>query len=151
MTVDIRAPRPDFLAFWREHHWCTLTTRRPDGTPHLVPVGVTYDPEARLARVITGRRTVKVANILAAERAEQAGQAGRAGQAGLGGVRVAVCQVAKGRWSTLEGRARIRTGPEEVTEAVRRYTERYLRAPRENPERVVIEIAVDRAIGRGLG
>ena len=38
--------------------------------------------------------------------------------------------------------------PERVAEAVRRYALRY-RQPAENPRRVVIEIAVDRVLGRG--
>ena len=36
-------------------------------------------------------------------------------------------------------------GPAEVADAVRRYAERY-RQPRENPQRVVITIAVDRVL-----
>jgi hypothetical protein len=36
--------------------------------------------------------------------------------------------------------------PERVAEAVRRYAERY-RQPRENPERVVIEITVTKVLG----
>ncbi|MBM7437729.1 pyridoxamine 5'-phosphate oxidase family protein [Streptomyces sp. HB132] len=129
---DVRNPGPEYLAFWRERHVCTLTTLRPDGTPHVVPVGVTYDPKTRLARIITGGGTRKVANVLAA---------------GPEGARVAVCQMQGRRWATLEGRAVIRTEPGEVQDAVRRYAERYERTPRENPERVVIEIAVDRALG----
>ncbi|GAA3756373.1 pyridoxamine 5'-phosphate oxidase family protein [Streptomyces tremellae] len=136
MTIDVRDPDPEFLAFWREYHLCTLATRRPDGSPHLVPVGVTYDPGAGVARVITNRNSRKVANVLAAA------------EDGLG-ARVAVCQVMKGRWATLEGRARIRTEPEVVADAVARYAERYGRTPAPNPDRVVIEIALDRAMGRG--
>ncbi|WP_031511498.1 pyridoxamine 5'-phosphate oxidase family protein [Streptomyces megasporus] len=131
---DPRNPEDAYLAFWRERHLCTLTTLRPDGTPHVVPVGVTYDPEAGLARVITRRGSTKVANVLAAaERPE--------------GARVAVCQVDGRRWATLEGRATVRTDPEAIADAVARYAERYLRTPRPNPERVLIEIAVDRALG----
>ncbi|MEU0304565.1 TIGR03618 family F420-dependent PPOX class oxidoreductase [Streptomyces sp. NPDC006175] len=129
---DVRNLGPGYLTFWRERHVCTLTTLRPDGTPHVVPVGVTYDPETRLARVITGGNTRKAAHVLAA---------------GPGGARVAVCQMEGRRWATLEGRAVVRTEPEEVQDAVRRYAERYERTPRPNPERVVIEIAVDRALG----
>ncbi|WP_030898747.1 pyridoxamine 5'-phosphate oxidase family protein [Streptomyces sp. NRRL F-5126] len=134
MTIDVRAPHPEYLAFWREHHICTLTTHRADGSPHVVPVCVTYDPEAGVARVITSKHSRKAANVLAAD--------------GPGGARVAVCQVSRGRWATLEGRARVRTEPEVVADAERRHEERYGRPPRENPERVVIEIAVDRAMGR---
>ncbi|MFD0344420.1 pyridoxamine 5'-phosphate oxidase family protein [Streptomyces sp. NPDC127117] len=133
MAVDVMNPGPEYLAFWRARHVCTLTTPRPDGTPHVVPVGVTYDPETRLARVITGKNTRKAANVLAA---------------GPDGARVAVCQIDGRRWATLEGRARVRTEPEAVADAVRRYAERYERTPAPNPDRIVIEIAVDRALGR---
>ncbi|MFF9814371.1 pyridoxamine 5'-phosphate oxidase family protein [Streptomyces sp. NPDC014006] len=132
---DPGAPDEPYLAFWRERHLCTLTTLRPDGTPHVVPVGVTYDPEAGLARVITNKASAKVAHVRAAGPA--------------GGPRVAVCQVAGRRWATLEGRAFIRTEAERVAEAERRYAERYERVPSPNPSRVVIEIELDRAMGRG--
>ncbi|QNE76412.1 TIGR03618 family F420-dependent PPOX class oxidoreductase [Streptomyces finlayi] len=130
---DVRSPSPEYLAFWRERHVCTLTTLRPDGTPHVVPVGVTYDPEAGLARVITSKGSRKVANVLAVA---------------PGKARVAVCQMEKARWATLEGVATIRTEQDVVDDAVRRYAQRYERTPRPNPERVVIEIALDRALGR---
>ncbi|WP_445515569.1 pyridoxamine 5'-phosphate oxidase family protein [Streptomyces sp. NEAU-174] len=134
MSVDPRNPDPEYLAFWRERHVCTLTTPRPDGSPHVVPVGVTYDPEAGLARVIANRHSRKVAHVRAA---------------GEGGARVAVCQMAGRRWATLEGLAVIREDPELIADAERRYAERYQRTPRPNPDRVVIEIALTRAMGRG--
>jgi PPOX class probable F420-dependent enzyme len=121
----------DFRAFWTERHLCTLTTIRPDGTPHVVPVGVTLDVETATARVITSGGSHKVRQILAA---------------GDGGVPAAVCQVDGRRWSTLEGRAVVRQEPEVVEDAERRYADRY-RTPRPNPRRVVIEIAVTRALG----
>ncbi|MEU9172023.1 TIGR03618 family F420-dependent PPOX class oxidoreductase [Streptomyces sp. NPDC048420] len=129
---DPGAPDPSFLSFWRERHLCTLTTLRRDGSPHVVPVGVTYDPEARLARVIASRTSAKVRHVLAA---------------GEGGARVAVCQLEGRRWATLEGVARVRTEPEQVAEAERRYAERYERTPRPNPARVVVEISLTRAMG----
>ncbi|WP_234542711.1 pyridoxamine 5'-phosphate oxidase family protein [Streptomyces shenzhenensis] len=132
--VNPAAPDEAYLIFWQERHLCTLTTLRPDGSPHVVPVGVTYDPAAGLARVITNRTSAKVSHVLAA---------------GPEGARVAVCQVAGRRWATLEGRAQVRTEPERVAEAERRYAERYGRTPRENPSRVVVEITVERALGRG--
>lgn len=107
-----------------------MTTLRQDGTPHVVPVGVTYDAEARFARVITGGRSAKVRHI---EQSESPAT-------------VAVCQVDRGRWSTLEGVASVSHHPDEVADAVRRYAERY-RQPRVNPERVVILIDVTRALG----
>ncbi|MGW1001046.1 pyridoxamine 5'-phosphate oxidase family protein [Streptomyces sp. NPDC002520] len=145
-SVIPAAPDEPYLAFWRERHLCTLTTLRPDGSPHVVPVGVTYDPGAGLARVITNRTSAKVSHVRAA---------------GPEGARVAVCQVDGRRWATLEGRARVHTEPlgvpplersrewGRVAEAVRRYAERYRRTPRENPARVVIEIEVERTLGHG--
>lgn len=116
-----------FLSFWRERHLCTLTTIRRDGSPHVTPVGVTLDPEAGLARVITSRDSRKARNAAATGR-------------------VAVCQVDGRRWSTLEGRAVVRDDPASVAEAERRYAERY-RTPRPNPRRVVIEISITRVLG----
>ncbi|MFD5111367.1 pyridoxamine 5'-phosphate oxidase family protein [Streptomyces sp. NPDC058391] len=142
MSHAVRNLSPDFLAFWREYHLCTLTTLRPDGSPHVVPVGAMYDPEAGLARVITNKNSRKVANILAAG-------AGVRDGADPGGARVAVCQVHRGRWATLEGRATVRTEPELIADAVSRYAERYERTPAPNPDRVLIEITVERALGRG--
>jgi PPOX class probable F420-dependent enzyme len=135
VTIDFRDPDPAYLAFWREHHLCTLTTARPDGSPHVVPVGVTYDPAAGLARIITNKASRKTAHVAAAA-------------ALPGGARVAVCQVDRGRWATLEGVATVNTDPEAVAEAVRRYAERYGRQPRPNPDRVAIEIALTHAMGR---
>ncbi|MDX2679426.1 pyridoxamine 5'-phosphate oxidase family protein [Streptomyces sp. NY05-11A] len=131
---DPGAPDAPYLAFWRERHLCTLTTPRPDGSPHVVPVGVTYDPDAGLARVIANKTSTKVGNVLAA---------------GPAGARVAVCQVDGRRWATLEGRAQVRTEPERVAEAERRYAQRYGRTPSPNPARVVIEIELTRAMGQG--
>jgi hypothetical protein len=54
-----------------------------------------------------------------------------------------------GRWATLEGRARVSTEPERIADAVRRYAERYGRMPGPNPNRVVIEIELTAALGRG--
>ncbi|MFE4408229.1 pyridoxamine 5'-phosphate oxidase family protein [Streptomyces sp. NPDC093064] len=133
-ALDPGAPDASYLGFWRERHLCTLTTLRPDGTPHVVPVGVTYDPEARLARVITSKASAKAAHVLAT---------------GPQGAPVAVCQVDGRRWATLEGRAFVRTEPERIREAERRYAERYERTPGPNPSRVVIEIELTRALGRG--
>ncbi|MCH5674891.1 pyridoxamine 5'-phosphate oxidase family protein [Streptomyces gilvus] len=133
-TQDPGAPDPTYLRFWRERHLCTLTTPRPDGSPHVVPVGVTYDPEERLARVITNKSSTKVANVQAA---------------GPEGARVAACQVDGRRWATLEGRAVVRTDRARVAEAERRYAERYERTPAPNPDRVVIEIELTRAMGQG--
>ena len=118
-------------AFLTERHLATLTTPRPDGGPHVVPVGFTWDPEHRLARVISSRGSVKVRNVRADD-----GTAAR----------VALCQVDGRHWLTLEGTARVSEAPDDVAEAERRYAERY-RQPRPNPERVVILVEVDRILG----
>ncbi|MER6329761.1 pyridoxamine 5'-phosphate oxidase family protein [Streptomyces sp. NPDC014983] len=133
-SVDPGSPDDAYLRFWRERHLCTLTTIRPDGSPHVVPVGVTYDPEARLARVICNGSSAKAVYARAA---------------GPDGALAAVCQVDGRRWATLEGRARVSTDPARIREAERRYAERYEREPSPNPSRVVIEISLERALGRG--
>jgi F420H(2)-dependent biliverdin reductase len=118
---------PGFVPFWTERRLATLVTLRPDGTPHVVPVGVTLDLDAGLARVICTGGTQKARNV------ERTGTA-------------VVSQVDGRQWSTLEGDATVRTDPEAVAEAVARYAVRY-RQPRVNPERVVIEIRVRRVLG----
>lgn len=129
--LDLAARGADFHRFWTERHLCTLTTVRPDGTPHVVPVGVTLDVESGIARVICSRGSRKAR--LAADCDER-------------GVAVAMCQVDGRRWSTLEGRAVLRDDPASVTDAEQRYAARY-RTPRVNPERVVLEIIVTRVLG----
>ena len=62
MSLDLDALGPDVLAFLTERHLATLTTLRADGSPHVVPVGFTYDPETRLVRVITSGDSVKARN-----------------------------------------------------------------------------------------
>jgi PPOX class probable F420-dependent enzyme len=120
----------DVLAFLAERHLATLTTMRPDGSPHVVAVGFTWDDDARLARVITFAPSRKARNVAA-----QPGQ------------RAAVCQVDGGRWLTLEGTAVVTDDPDRVAEAVDRYRHRY-RQPGERDDRVAIEITVDRVLGR---
>ncbi|MCO1659817.1 pyridoxamine 5'-phosphate oxidase family protein [Pseudonocardia humida] len=121
----------DFARFWTERRICLLATVGRDGTPHLVAVGVTVDLPAGLARVIARRGSQKIRNVLAA---------------GTGGARVAVTGIDGTRWSTLQGRGIVRADPAAVAEAERRYARRY-RTPRPHPERVVLEIVVDRMLG----
>ena len=122
------APLTDF---WTERHLCTLTTLRPDGRPHVVPVGATIDPDEGCAWVITNAGSRKAVNIAADGR-------------------IAVCQVDGGRWSTIEGTASVHGDPTSVARAVDRYAGRY-RQPRENPTRVALRIEVDRFVfGPGL-
>jgi PPOX class probable F420-dependent enzyme len=127
VALDPAALSPAALDFLATRHLATLTTLRPDGTPHVVPVGFTWDPEHRLARVITSASSRKARNAAA-------------------GCRAVLCQVDGRHWLSLEGRARVRTSPEDVREAEQRYAARY-RVPRANPERVVIVVEVDRVLG----
>ncbi|MGV9825635.1 TIGR03618 family F420-dependent PPOX class oxidoreductase [Gordonia sp. NPDC003429] len=118
---------PGALQFLTERHLATLATTRADGTPHVVAVGFTYDPDNGLARVITTDGNQKVRNV------ERAGYG-------------AVTHVDGPRWITLEGPAVVRRDPDRVADAERRYAVRY-REPRPNPRRVVIEIGVARVLG----
>ncbi|HEV7205294.1 MAG TPA: TIGR03618 family F420-dependent PPOX class oxidoreductase [Jatrophihabitans sp.] len=118
---------PAALEFLRVHHLASFTSLRADGTPHVTPVGFTYDPDSRIARIITSGSSRKARNAAA-------------------GGPVAVCQVDGRRWLTLEGAAAVHDAPDRVAEAVARYAERY-RVPRENPLRVAIEITVVRVLG----
>ena len=129
--ADLHARGEDFATFWREYHLATLTTLRRDGSPHVVPVGVTLDLDTATARIITSGTSRKAAHVRAA---------------GEAGARVAVSQVDRGRWSTLEGVARVRDDRASVTDAEARYAARY-RTPRENPARVVLEITLTRVLG----
>ena len=130
MALDPATLPPQVLTFLDERHLATLTTLRPDGSPHVVAVAFSWDDEAGLARVITGATSRKARNVA------------------RGGTRAVVAQVDGARWLALEGPARLVTDREGVLEGERRYALRY-RQPQANPERVVIEIQVDRVLGRG--
>ncbi|HET7800347.1 MAG TPA: PPOX class F420-dependent oxidoreductase [Humibacillus xanthopallidus] len=121
---DLSSAALDFLTV---RHLATLTTLRPDGTPHVTPVGFTWDPETATARVITSRGSRKTRN------------------AATGGP-AALCQVDGRWWLSLEGTTRVLDDPVSVRDAERRYAARY-REPRPNPERVVIAITVTSILG----
>ncbi len=129
--IDPANPGPDVMAFLTERHLATLTTQRPDGSPHVVPVGFTYEPETRLVRVITFAPSKKARNLVASP-----------------GSRAAVCQIDGGRWLTLEGTAVVTADAERAADGEARYAARY-RDPKQRPDRVVIEITVDKIMGRG--
>jgi PPOX class probable F420-dependent enzyme len=115
------------LAFLAERHLATFTTLRPDGSPHSVPVGFTWDATHSVARVITNGPSRKARNV------------------GAGGL-VAITQLDGRRWLTLEGVGTVNSDAEAVADAVARYAQRY-RTPRENPTRIVIEVVVGRVLG----
>ncbi len=118
------------LEFLAERHLASLTTARPDGTPHVVPVGFTYvsTSATAIARVITSDGSVKVRN------------------ASVPGARGALCQIEGRFWLTVEGAVDISDDPRDVAAAVELYAVRY-RQPRVNPTRVVLTMAVDRVMG----
>jgi PPOX class probable F420-dependent enzyme len=129
-NFDPEQPTDLLAAFFRERHLATLTVLRPDGSPHVTPVGFTYEPAQRLARVITWADSWKAKHV-----------------AGQPGVRAAICSVDGGRWVTLYGVAALATSAQAIAEGVRRYTERY-RPPKDRDDRVVIEVTIDRIVGR---
>ncbi len=128
MAIDPNNLTDEVRSFLRERHLATLTTLRRDGSPHVVPVGFSYDEEHHLVRIITFAGSQKVIN---------ASHGGRA----------AVSQVDGGRWLTLEGEVRMTSEPHEVRQAVAGYAARY-QDPKERSDRVAIEIRVDRILGR---
>src|SRR6478735_5922506 len=127
MSLDLDALPTEVVDFLTERHLATLTTLRRDGSPHVVPVGFSYDAATGVVRVITFASSVK---------ARHAARGGRA----------AVAQVDGRRWVTLEGVARLVTDDEGVAAAVAGYAARY-RQPRTRADRVAIEISVDRVMG----
>ena len=123
-AAELSSAAVDFVT---ARHLATLTTLRRDGSPHVVPVGFAWDGSAGVVRVITSGGSQKARN------------AARGGRA-------VVCQVDGRHWLSLEGVARVVGYPAAVADAEARYAARY-RPPRVNPERVVIEITVDRVLG----
>jgi F420H(2)-dependent biliverdin reductase len=129
-AMDPRALPVEAQSFVTERHLATLTTIRRDGSPHVAPVGFTWDQSVNLVRIITFAGSQKVRNL-----------------ASWPTPRAVVCQVDGGRWLTFEGLAHVTDEPSRVAEAVRRYAARY-RVPRQRDDRVAIEITVDRVLGR---
>jgi F420H(2)-dependent biliverdin reductase len=107
-TWPLSAAIETFLA---DRHIATLTTLRPDGTPHVVPVSFSWDSETRRVRILAGIESRKVKNLITAPES-----------------RVAVCQADGRVWVTLEGTATVSEDPGRVAEGRRRYIERYRRA-----------------------
>ena len=128
MSIDRPSLTPTQIEFVRENILATLTTLRADGSPHVVPVGFTYDLDQNLVRVITFAKSMK---------ARHAAQGGRA----------VVSQVDRGRWITIEGTVRLRTEADVVAQAVEAYAGSY-RKPKVREDRVVIEIMIDKVMGR---
>ena len=128
MALDPAQLPDEALTFLAEYHLASLTTFRADGSPHVVPVGFSYDDDARTVRIITFASSQKYRNALR-------------------GGRAAVSQVDGGRWLTLEGTVSGTDDAARVELAVAGYAARY-RQPGERADRVAVEIAVDRIMGR---
>lgn len=130
VLIDPTDPGDDVCAFLAEYHLASLTIVKADGSPHVTAVGFTYDPATRTARVITWADSWKAKHVAKLNKAE-----------------AAICTVDGGRWLTLSGTATVTALADAVAEGVRRYGERY-RPPKERDDRVVIEIVVDKIVGR---
>lgn len=118
----------EVLEFLAERHLATLTTLRADGSPHVVPVGFTFDPDTTVARVITSGPSAKARN------------------ADRDGAQAALCQVDRARWLTVAGAIRVERDEAVVRDAEDRYARRY-RTPRVNPLRVVLIMDVTSVLG----
>lgn len=143
---------PEQHVFVTERHVATLTTLRPDGTPHVVPVAFTWDPATGVARMTSEDGSAKVRNVEADQgRGPAAAAPAGAGAAATGtatgtGARGALCQVSGGRWLTFEGELTVSRDPAVIADAERRHAVRY--GPLDpDPRRVVLRLAVDRVLG----
>lgn len=131
MAHDPRALSAEVIQFLTDRHLASLTLLRPDGTPHVTPIGVTWDNDHAIARIITWSGAKK-ARLLEAS----------------GGGPAAVCQIDGGRWLTLEGPAVVSADPQRCADAVARYADRYRPPKDRGADRRVIEIRVERVLGR---
>lgn len=113
------------LEFLAEYHLASLSTLGRGSRIHAVPVGFTF--ENGIVRVIGSRGSQKFLN---AER----------------GGRATVCSVDRARWISFEGPVVVTDDPDAVAHAVDLYARRY-RQPRVNPERVVLELTVEKILG----
>lgn len=132
MGLDPKNLPVEALDFLAERHLASLTLVMPDRTPHVTPVGFTWDNVAGIARVITfaGAKKTRLLDE-------------------HGSLRAAVCQVDGGRWLTLSGPATVTADPAVNKDAEGRYAARYRPPGDRGDDRRTIEIAVTSIIGRG--
>ena len=128
MAFDPGSLTPEILEFVTQRHLATLTTLRADGSPHVVPVGFSYDAATQRVRIISGPTSQKARNAAR-------------GSVGL------VCQVEGGQWLTLEGRCELRTDDASLAQCASGYEARYGHPPR-RPGWASLEIVVTRCFGR---
>ena len=118
---------PDEHRFLQDLHLASLSTIRPDGSPHVTAMAFGFDPSDSMVRMITRAGAAKVRNI------DNDG-------------RVVVTQIEGARWLSLEGHAVVRRDKEGIAAAVAAYEARY-RPAQDRPDRVGIEFEVTRVIG----
>lgn len=131
MQYDPQALGPAAIEFFTERHLATLSLVVSNDELHVTPVGFTWDDQAKTARVITWSGSKK-ARLL-----ESAGP-----------LTAALSQVDGGRWASLYGPATVSADPDVCADAVRRYGERYRPPKDRGADRRVIEIVVDKIVGR---
>ncbi len=130
MSLPLDALPAGYLDSLGEPHLAVLATPRPDGgAPHVAVVGVTYDPDERVARILTRPGSFRVGLI-------------------GDGAPVTVSQVVGPCWMALEGEARTVADGDRVADALARYERRYGPPPQPDAERVVTEITVRRVYGQ---
>lgn len=122
---------PEVLEFLTERHLATLSLVVSADEVHASPVGITWDDDRGLIRIITWSGAKKT-------RLLEAG----------GSLPAAVTQVDGGRWLSLHGRAVVTGDADRAAEAVRRYAQRYRPPKDRGADRRVIEITVERIVGR---
>ena len=130
--MDIIKLTPEMTNFVTERHLASITIVTPTGRPHVTPVGFTWDEETQLVRIITWAGSTK-AKIL--QRSECP-------------LMAAVCQVDGGRWVTLEGKAVVTEDKNRCAEGTKRYAVRYSEPKDRGVDRRVIELSVERVLGR---
>ncbi|MDG2112563.1 MAG: pyridoxamine 5'-phosphate oxidase family protein [Actinomycetota bacterium] len=131
MAYDPRNLPQGALDFLTERHLASLTLLRADGSPHVTAVGITWDDSNQLVRVITWDGSMKARLLSASD-----------------GGRASVCQIDGGRWLTLEGEALVTADSDRCAEGLRRYAERYRPPADRGADRRVIEISIDKVMGR---
>jgi PPOX class probable F420-dependent enzyme len=124
---------PEQRVFVMERHVATLTTLRPDGSPHVTPVAFAWDPDSGIAWMTSDEGSAKVRNI-------------DAGARGTSVALGALCQVSGGRWLTLEGHLSVSREADDIAEAERRYAARY--GPIDpDPQRVALLLVAGKVLG----
>lgn len=119
----------DAQALLAGRHIATLSTHRPDGSIHVVPVAFMHDPADGLVRIIAPAPTQKVKHI-------------RRGSAAV------LSFVDGGLWMTVEGDAVVRDDGDAVARALDAYTAKYGPPHGQRSDYVAVELRPTRVMGR---